>query len=425
MRNWSKPKRLPRRFAPSRLRTILLVLFVVGSPNRMAPQTQESLPFVWNEAVHTLAGRIVATFASSHAFSIDVKDISQSAPVGLGAVSRTLADDLASLGARLTEAASADSQLQITISQGVEGYVMIAQASGPAALPAVLVAVANPEKIATQPGPTPTLVRRIVWQQSHPILDFAQADIDASHTVWYLLEPERIEVYEFSAGAQILHEARTLGRAFASRDPRGRIVVTDATHVTSYLAGMQCDGAWEPAFTIQCQPIPGQQWPMGTVNWRFESPRNNFAGNMIFSGSLEAKFPAFFSAASPPPETSGETGSRWIVAGIDGQAQLFSGSAGAISTFRGWGSDIATLTPACGSQWQVLASGPGDWTQPDRLQLYEITEERAVAVGQPLDVPGPVVSLWPASDGKSARVVVRNLETELYEASLVSVACSD
>jgi len=424
LRNWPKPKRLPRRFAPSRLRTISLFLFLIGPSIRAAAQSQEQLPFAWNEAVHTLAGRIVATFASSHTFSIEVKDISQSVPVGVEAVRRALAENLASLGARVTEAASADSQLQITISQGVEGYVIVAQASA-AAAQTVLVPIASSENIASQPGPTPTLERKVVWQQSRPILDFAQAEIDANHTVWYLLEPERIEMYEFSAGTQIVHEARTLGRSFASRDPRGRIVVADATHITSYLAGMQCDGTWEPTFGVECQPIPGQQWPMGTANWRFDSPRNNFSGDMTFSNSLEMKFPAFYTAASPPSETSGQSGSRWIIAGTDGRAQLFSGSAGAISMFASWGSDIATLAPACGFQWQVLASGPGDWTQPDRLQVYEITDQRAIPLGRALQLPGPVLSLWPASDGKSARVVVRNLETELYEASLVSVACSD
>lgn len=375
--------------------------------------------------MHALAEKIAPALAPSHTFSVEFKDVSQTSPVDLAAMRRTLSDQLIILGGRQFEAASADSHVQVTISQGIDGYLLVAEVSGPAAPQTVMVPVANSEEAATQPGPAPGIQRKIVWQQSRPILDFAQADIDASHTVWYLLEPERIEVYEFSGGAQILHEAQTVGRSFASRDPRGQIVVTDATHITTFLAGMQCDSVWNPTFGIQCKEVPGQQWPMGAVNWRFESPRNYFAGNMIFSNSLETKFPAFYSAASPSPETSGQSKSRWIVAGIDGQAQLFGGTADATSTFAGWGSDIATLTPVCGSQWQVLATGAGDWTQLDRLQLYEITDQRAVAVGQSLEVPGPVLALWPASDGKSARVVVRNLETGVYEASIVTVACSN
>lgn len=375
--------------------------------------------------MHALAGTIAPTLAPSHAFSVEVNDISRSAPVDLSALKRAFADELGTLGGRQVEPASAESQVRVTISQSTEGYLLVAEVTGPGAAQTLIVAVAKPEEAAAQPGPEPILERKIVWQQAHGILDFARADLDADHTLWYLLEPERIELYEFSGGAQILHETRTVGRSFASRDPRGRITVTDATHITTFLAGMQCDSVWNPAFGIQCREIPSQQWPMGGVNWSFEAPRNYFAGNMYFSNSLETKFPAFYSAASPSRESSGQSNSRWIISGIDGRAQLFAGSADATSTFDGWGSDIATLAPACGLQWQVLATGPGDWTQPDRLQLYEIRDQRAIAVGQPLEVSGPVLTLWPASDGKSARIVVRNPDTGLYEASIVTVACGN
>lgn len=425
MRNWPKPIRLPRRIAPSPLRAIFLVCLLACPKVSTLAQTQAPLPFAWNEAVHALAGKVSPALSSSHTFAIEVSDVSQSAPVDLIALRRALADQLTVLGGREVEAASAESHVGVAISKGVDGYLLVAEVTNSAAAQTVMVPVANEETGAAQPGPTPSLSRKIVWQQQRQLLDFTRADIDADHTVWYLLEPERIEVYEFSGGSQIVHESRTLGRAFASRDPRGRISVTDATHVTTYLAGMQCDSAWSPAFGIQCKEIPGQQWPMGVVSWRFESPRNYFSGNMVFSNSIETKFPAFYSAASPSPETSGPNRSRWVISGIDGQTQLLGGATDATASFFGWGSDIVTLPPVCGSQWQVLATGVGDWTQTDRLQLYEITGQRAVAVGQPLDVPGPVLALWPASDGKSARVVLKNLETGFYEASIVTPSCSN
>ena len=374
--------------------------------------------------MHALAEKIASALTPAHTFSVEVKDVTQSAPVDPPALRRALADQLSIFGSRQVESDSAESHLQVSISHGVDGYLLVAEVSSAGGSQTVMAAVANPEPVATQPGPAPSLDRKIVWQQPRPILDFAQADIDASHAVWYILESERIELYEFSGGAEILHDAKTLGRSFASRDPRGRIVLTDATHITAFHAGMQCDSSWSPTFSIQCKGIPGQQWPMGAVSWRFESPRNYFSGNMVFSNSVETKFPAFYSAASPSPETSGQSGSKWIIAGIDGQTQVAGGTADASSTFEGWGSDVVTLAPVCGSQWQVLATGAGDWTQPDRLQLYEITDQRAAAVGQPLDVPGPVLTLWATADGKSARVVVKNLETGLYEASIVTPSCS-
>jgi len=83
------------------------------------------------------------------------------------------------------------------------------------------------------------------------------------------------------------------------------------------------------------------------------------------------------------------------------------------------------VASACRGGWQVLASGAGDWTERDQIQLYEIRDRKAIAIGQPLELPGPTLALWPTDDGKSARVVSRNLETGLYEASIVSAHCSD
>ena len=70
-------------------------------------------------------------------------------------------------------------------------------------------------------------------------------------------------------------------------------------------------------------------------------------------------------------------------------------------------------------------TGTGDWTQPDHIQIYEIKGHQAVVIGQPLEFSGPILALWPGDDGKSARVVSRNLRTGMYEASIVSVACSN
>lgn len=378
--------------------------------------------------MHELADELAPTLGSSHTFAIEVTDVvSGSAPVGLKDLSLALIDQLVSMGARPVEGASAEFQLKVTVSQGVSGYLLVAELSGSNETtgPAAVVPVANSERIASPAAPAPMLEHKVVWRQPQPLLDFARADADRSHTLWYLLEPERIEVYELSGGVQVLHDGKTLGRAFASRDPRGRIVLSDAMHVTTYLAGMQCDGAWNPTFNIQCMQIPDQRWPMSGVNWSFESPRNYFSGTMMFANGLERKFPAFYSAASPSAATGSASNSRWVVAAVDGEAQLFDGAAEPAATFAKWGSDIVTMTPACGLEWLVFASGAGDWTEPDRLQLYELSGQRAVAVGQPLAMPGPVLTLWPESDGKSARVVARNLETGEYEASIVSVACSN
>jgi hypothetical protein len=377
--------------------------------------------------VHALAQKIAAAVTSSRTLSIEVKDITPGAPVGLARVRQALEAEIAMQGGRPVAPSPAsppaDAQVQVTISQNLEGYLLVAEIHLGDARQVAIAAVSPAEEPAPQPGPVPVIQRKIVWRQSRPILDFAQAAMDANHTLWYVLEPDRLVAHEFNDGAPLLQQARPISQLYTSRDPRGRLVLTDATHVTAWIAGARCEGGWNPSFTVECGPNPSQQWPMGLASWALDAPRNYFSGAMTLSNDLVVKFPAFYSAASPSSAAGGQSSSRWIVAGLDGQAQLFAGAAASASAFAGWGSDILSLAPVCGSAWQVLVTGPGDWTQPDRIQLYEMADRRAAAAGEPLEVPGPILALWPSGDGKSARVISRNLGTGLYEASIVSVSC--
>lgn len=417
--------RPPLRTVPSLLR-LILVVFVLGSVVRPShAQSQDQLPPPWNDAVYALAEKIAAALTPSRTFSLEVKDVSSGPVVELTAVTQALAADLTPRGARSVAPADADSQVLVTVSQNVEGYLLVAEVRHGDTVQLATVPVKGSETPASQPGLAPGIQRKIVWQQARPILDFAVGAPDPSHEIWYLLEPDRLVVSELSGGAEMLHEARPISKLYAPRDLRGRVVLTDATHVKVFVGGVQCDGFWNPSFALECRENSGQQWQVGTLSWAIDPSRNYFSGAMTFSSTLEEKFPAFYSAASPPSAITGQRSSRWVVAGLDGRAQLFMGTAGAAATFEGWGSDILTAAPACGAAWQVFVTGAGDWTQADRIQLYEIKDRRAIAVGDPLGFSGPILALWPAEDGKSAHVISRSLATGQYEASIVSATCGN
>jgi hypothetical protein len=416
--------RRPRRVLPSILQCILAVSFFACAASGSFAQTPGQLPHAWNEAVYSLAQKIAVALGNSHAFSLDVKDVSSTAPVDLAAIRQTLEDDLAQRGVRSVPA-PADAQVQVTISQNLSGFALVAEIHRGDARQVAVVPVASTEELPPQPSPQPGIQRKIIWQQAIPILDFAQVAADSRRTLWYFLEPDRLVAYEFDDGAQVLREAQPVSRRYTPRDLRGRLDVTDALHVSAFVAGVRCDGAWNPSFSVECRENSGQQWPMGAVSWTSNPSRNHFTGSVTFSNSLQAKFPAFFSSASPSPETTGLSSSRRVVAGLDGQVQLFAGAAEPASTFDGWGSDIVSIASGCGSAWQVLATGAGDWTQKDQIQLYEIRDRKAIAIGQPMELPGPILALWPVGDGKSVRVVSRILESGLYEASIVSVSCGN
>jgi hypothetical protein len=406
------------------LRGILSVSFFACAASASFAQTPAQLPHAWNEAVYSLAQKIAVALGNAHSFSLDVKDVSSTAPADLAGIRQTLEDDIVQRGVR-SAPASADAQVQVTISQDLAGFVLVAEIRRGDAQQVAVVPVASTQELPPQPSPEPGIQRKIIWQQAIPILDFAQVDQDSRRAIWYFLEPDRLVAYEFDDGAQVLREAQPVSRRYTPRDLRGRLEVTDALHVRAFLGGVRCEGSWNPSFSVDCHENGSQQWPMGTVSWTFIPSRNYFSGAVTFSNDLQAKFPAFFSSASPSPETTGLNSSRRVVAGLDGQVQLFIGSAEPVSTFDGWGSDMISVASGCGTAWQVLVTGAGDWTQKDQIQLYEIRDRKAIATGQPMELPGPIVALWPVGDGKSARVISRSLESGLYEASIVSISCGN
>ncbi|MGB9070140.1 MAG: hypothetical protein WCC21_16340 [Candidatus Acidiferrales bacterium] len=413
-----------RRIIPPILRTTVVAALLVGSVRSTCAQAPSQLPHAWSEAVYALAQKSAVAMGQTRSFSLDVRDVSQAAPVELAEVRRTFDDDITARGMK-PAAPPVDTEIQLSISHTLAGFTLVAEIHRGEAQQLAIVAVASEEPPAPQPGTQTRLQTKVIWQQLAPLLDFDQIAADPDHAFWYFLEPERLIVYEFDRGQQVLHDAQPIPRRYATRDLRGWIEASDATHVSAFVGAGRCDAAWNPSLTMECRENSGQQWPMGPASWTFTPGRNYFSGTITLASSLQAKFPPFYSSASPLAATSGQGPSRRVIAGVDGQAQFFEGSADAASIFEGWGSDVASIASACGSGWQVVATGSGDWTQKDQIQLYEIRDQKAVAIGEPIEFPGPTLALWTTDDGKSARVISRNLESGLYEASIVSVACGN
>lgn len=414
------------------LRAILLVSCIALAAICARAQSASTVPVPWTDAANSLAEKITSTVTTSHTLTITtVTDVSAGAPVDLSWLRHTIESEITTQGGRLFQnvlgsagPAPVDAQVQIAISHNINGYLLVAQIALGGSKQIVVAPVAGTQSVPGSPGPVPELRQRVVWQQTDPILDFAEGSPDSSHTLWYILEPDRLSAYEFSGASQILEVDQHFSRLYTSRDARGRLALTDATHVTAWVAAVHCDGTWNPGFSLSCSPNIGQQWPVGTVNWAYEPSRNFFTGAVTLSAGVVTHYPPFYSAAFPP-SASGGSASRWILAGLSGPALLFTGSAQASATFFDWGSDIVSLNSACGQSWQVLVTGPGDWTEPDRIQMYQIADRQATAIGEPLQFPGPILTLWPSADSQSARVVFRNLQTGMYEASILSVGCSN
>jgi len=135
------------------------------------------------------------------------------------------------------------------------------------------------------------------------------------------------------------------------------------------------------------------------------------AGRNYFT---EAALPPFFSSATLP-------GTVRILAGVDGRARIYDRSLKEIDAIAGWGSDIAPVESSCRSGRQVLASKPGDAGEADAVQAYEVIENRAARVGDPVTFSGPVTALW--ASGQQAMAVARS-SAGRYAAYSLSITCS-
>lgn len=426
----SRPSQLP---VPVLLLISLLLLLSHAAWAQSSAQTAASIPPAWNDAVARLASRIGSIAGSQGVISIVVRNASSLQEGDVAAISQALKSELERLRFSVTADSSAQTIATVTLSEGTEGYVWVAQVHNADSERLVFVPVQKPDAGGSNSvKPTVTLQRRVTYAQETRFTDFSVSDVTSDGVVRMLvLEPTRLYSYHLTSGRwekammKILHP-----NMFPPRDPRG--VISGVAHQFSvYLPGESClSPASGDQGDLNCASevptTPDMEWPIEgggtqTGDATFQVNRNYFNGLVTMYGDVYTRLPAFFTAAA----LSTQDDEHWILAELDGKARLYDASAKPSATFSGWGDDIATVVTGCAGQWQVLATGIGDWTQLDHIQTYEIRDRQAIAVGQPLDFPGPILSLWPSNDMRSARVVSRNLQTGMYEASIVSVTCSE
>jgi len=424
--------RPPRRLLPL-LSTIFLFLLVAASggmclaqaPQQAQPpaaaqaaqQTNGSLPASWNEAVRRLAGKIASAAQPAHKISLDVKNLSSLSSGDVARVRQALEMEL---GRDSIRVAPNGVLARITLSEGRSGYVWVAELRRDDSELTFAVGVTRSTGSIVMSKAAPVVERRTIWQQVEPFLDFAEGSMfGGTISVLSILEPDRIVRYTgIGPERREFSEARPFPKISLSKDVRGRLVQSGKDELDAFVAGNLC----VIHLTSDCGEAPKDQWPVGD-GWKstyFDS-RNFFIGLTEATDGSAGKQAAFFALS----RQQYDHGSDWILTELDGTARLYKSSPRASAKFLGWGDDIATVKPGCGPSWQVLVTGTGDWTQADRVQLYEINDDQAVPIGQALEFPGPILTLWQADDRKSVRVVSQNLQTGMYEGSIVSVSCSN
>jgi len=422
--------RAARRSIPSLFEacaTLLFAALALGVPPSPAQQ-----PSAADRGLDSFAAQIAATAGAPASVTVNFKSLSSLAPAAAAACRRDLEAALQRHGLRLETPSSAGDAVDLTLSQNLEGVFWVADVRHNGARQVLFMSFPpGSPGYAVAASTSITLQRRDILAQQDPILDFLvlpNASDRPSQTI--ILEPHRALLYRQSGATWESGEAQPIPNSSAARDPRGEIapVTEDATdsRLFIYTAGAVCGLSVNPHLQLSCAGNQDSVWPLGFPDGKFIGGypvpgRNFFSSERPSSGEAHTDHNSlYFSAAFTSP--NGQLTS--LRAGLDGQALLSAGTQQPSRTFADWGSDIATISAPCTTDWHIVATARGDWTAPDTLSLYRISDGEAVPVGEALHFAGPILALWPSADLQSVRVVSRDLDTGRYEASIVTAICS-
>ncbi len=327
-----------------------------------------SVPPEWQDPLRELSSEIAKLIPPSSKIDLLLHNISSLAPEDVAPVESMLKTQLANAGVRFAAGNAADMPVQVTLSEGVEGYVVVAQAGSNGNEQVAIATLPHTSANASQMDGV-LLDAKLMWRQSTQILDFAlPAAPGFSQDLLAVLEPQRLVFYSRDLGPQwhIVRELRS-EPSVATRDWHGHIELSQA--------GSSGDA----------------RWPGGECKGDFLRP------------------------ASVACSASDQRDETWTSG--DSQAPFVPASGG----------DAVSIALQCRFHPIALVTGGGDWTQPDFIQAYEIRSantDGTVPSGSPINFDGPVMSIWPASTPGVARAVVRNLQTGNYEAYVVTATCS-
>ena len=335
-------------------------------------QTAGSAPTDWDTAVRELVDR-VAAIAPPGRIDLTTNNISSLSADEAATIGEQVRTELTKRHFHLSGAQTPDAELIVTLSEGTDGYLIVAQVRRGSGEPdqkdeqVAIVSVPKAAKKAERAGGV-SIEQTRVWEQSGAILDFAQPAVaPGAMQELIVLERGRLAFYSGQQDQWQLSQAVTIQptRSWLRTD-QGHIDISQGLAMGSAgIPGIRCAGDFTNPQTIHCGFVSQdtQTWIQGD-------------------------------AAVPK--------------GLD------------------IGGSVASVGLECDGRAVVLATGKGDWTQPDFIQAYEMDtagHPAAMPAGNPVEFAGPVTSLWATGGSGVARAVVHNLKTGNYEAYVVTASC--
>jgi len=429
-----KPVTRALRFAPSlgicvRLSFSILALSAAWAADWSGPEQQ--------------LARKIAAVTGPGAVALTVENRSSLGQRDSEIIQNGLRSALEAAGLRFVKAEQAAATVTITLSENPSSLVWVAQIrQGTADTSVVLVSAPRPEGASSTHDAVPLSLRKTsLWAQESPILDVAVLEENSTPTHLAVLDPEKVSLYRLQGGKWQQEQALPITHERPwPRDLRGLLIPAGDHLLDAYLPGVICASTAAVPLTFACRESD-DPWPLvaaglssgnvfppaGTaaissaivprMKAFFAPTRNFFTGALTPGVGKFTTVPKFYSAAPLPRDKY----TLWLFATTDGQMHMVDGVSDQVARF-GW-SSLTTLKTLCGAGWQVLASSSGEQAE-DSARAYEFPDRDPVAVSAPIDLPGRITALWTESRGDTAVVVVKDRETESYEAFRLAVACS-
>ena len=270
-------------------------------------------------------------------------------------------------------------EITATLSRNLKGYLLIAEMHRENENIVEMASVARPITI-PETAAGLRLDRRLLWEQEVPILD-----VIVVGDQMLVLDTAGVARYQQRDSKWQKEEAEALDIP-PVRDPRGRLTLNENSLIAE-AAGLTCRGTWKPSVAIECQP-----------GGRFMAGRNTME-----------------EAGGQPYFTHAEIGGDHVVGASDGRTYVYDAAHKQLSVSDAW-SDFAVVANSCAGP-KIIAA----YSATNSLATFDLVNHSPVRVSDSMEVPGPAMAIWPA--GSAALAVVRNKDTNRYEAYSIAVDC--
>ncbi|MCU1272410.1 MAG: hypothetical protein JWN74_3704 [Acidobacteriaceae bacterium] len=373
----------------------------------------------WHDPVSQLATQITAATGPG-VVALEINNRSSIGSADVEEIRRELTSALATSGVRVWQPDQAAANIKLTLSENVQDYVWVAQVqSGTSDAKVILVSTPRPESAPLAPNAPPVTIHATpLVSQPDPILDVAILESTPPRIV--VLGRTAITIQEFTNQHWAVVQSLPVSSPNPlPRDSRGRVFLRKDHLFDAYFPGLACHSTNSAPIAMNCSPSE-DPWPlqMQGLSAFFSPSRNFFTGALVPGIGKQKSAPPFYSAAAIPRANY----ALWIFAGIDGQVHLLDGINQQVLGKIRWGSNVASVHPACRPDSLVLADA-ADSEPAESIQAFEVVDREPAAVSPKLTVNGSTTALWSTPGGENAIAVYKNSSTGNYEALQLTFDC--